>query len=101
MILYNVTVSIDPEQELEWTTWMQKTHIPAVMQTGLFQKWKMFKVQFESEDEVTYALQYFLSSMKDLQKYQSTHALRLQQDHLLQFPSHVAFRTVLEEIVPE
>jgi len=30
MILYNVTVSIDPEIAEEWLTWMREVHIPDV-----------------------------------------------------------------------
>ena len=36
MILYNVTVNIDPEVHEDWLDWMKKTHIPDVLNTGLF-----------------------------------------------------------------
>ncbi len=36
MILYNVTVALDPAIETEWLAWMQQEHIPEVMATGCF-----------------------------------------------------------------
>jgi hypothetical protein len=34
MILYNVTVSVDPEIHDEWLAWMKSKHIPDVLATG-------------------------------------------------------------------
>ena len=36
MIIYNVTISIDKEMEKTWIDWMKSTHIPDVMNTGMF-----------------------------------------------------------------
>src|SRR5690349_8057948 len=44
MLLYNVTVGIDKVLEAEWLIWMRDQHIPAVMATGYFKEYKMYKV---------------------------------------------------------
>jgi hypothetical protein len=36
MILYNVTVKIEADAQEDWLQWMKSTHIPDVMDTGLF-----------------------------------------------------------------
>jgi hypothetical protein len=36
MIIYNVTVNVDESIAKEWLSWMQETHIPEVMTTGIF-----------------------------------------------------------------
>ncbi len=41
MILYNVTISIDPEVHQEWLAWMKEVHIPDVLKTGMFRENKI------------------------------------------------------------
>ena len=36
MILYNVTIKVDHDIHDEWMEWMKQTHIPQVLETGLF-----------------------------------------------------------------
>ena len=49
MILYNVTVSIDPAVSSDWLEWMRSTHIPDVMATGCFVESRISRVQGEEE----------------------------------------------------
>ena len=99
MILYNVTVSVDPEIHDEWFDWMRKEHMPRVIGTGMFQSSKMFKVLLEKGDTLTYAIQYSTDSISKLQQYLARFAPELQQASLQKYGQKaVAFRTVLEEI---
>ncbi len=98
MILYNVTVAVDPSVHEEWYYWMTREHIPEVMATGKFTDWKIYRVLLEKEGQITYSIQYFAENMGQLQLYQAQHANTLQQKHRLKFGDKaVAFRTVLEE----
>jgi hypothetical protein len=56
MILYNVTVSIDPAVAEDWLAWMRSTHIPDVMATGCFEESRISRVQGEEEGGLTYAI---------------------------------------------
>ena len=100
MILYNVTIAVDPAIHDDWFSWMRSEHMPRVINTGMFQDAKMFKVLLEKGDSVTYAIQYRAKSISDLQLYLANFAPELQQESLSKYGQKaVAFRTVLEEVV--
>lgn len=100
MIIYNVTVSIDPTIHEEWLSWMLSKHIPDVMRTGCFLENKVLRLQQTDESEgITYAFQYTLNSIQDLEHYQSNYASQLQAEHSERYrDKFVAFRTVLEVV---
>lgn len=99
MILYNVTVNVDPEIHDEWLGWMKNVHIPDVMNTGLFVDNKIFKIQTVEDEGNTYSIQYFCKTMNDYKKYQNEHAPRLQKEHSDKYKDKfTAFRTILEQV---
>lgn len=100
MILYNVTVKVDPEVAQEWLEWMRRVHIPEVMATGYFESYKLLHLYgHDDEQGITYAVQYRCKDLDTLQRYQQTEAARLQQAHAERFKGrYVAFRTILEEL---
>jgi len=99
MILYNVTVNIDTSVENSWLTWMKETHIPDVMNTGCFVRNIVCKINAESEGGTSYSIQYFCNSKKELDRYMTVYATKLQQEHALKFQGKfVAFRTLLDVI---
>jgi hypothetical protein len=99
MILYNVTVSIDPEIAEEWLTWMREVHIPDVMATGCFIESRISRVHGEEEGGMTYAITYLSPSQALLDEYQSNHAAALQREHSLKYDGRfAAFRTMLSVI---
>ena len=58
MIIYNVTVNIDEDVHEEWLDWMQRVHIPDVMNSGMFLEAKISKILAEEEGGLSYAIQY-------------------------------------------
>jgi len=99
MIVYNVTVKIEPAVHDEWFSWMKETHIPDVLATGLFEDNKMMKVLVDEKDGVTYSIQYRTTSWDKLDDYQKNHAPVLQEAHSKKYEGKfVAFRTLLEEV---
>ena len=98
IIIYSVTVNINPEVHDEWVAWMRDVHIPDVMATGYFLENRFARVLLvEDETGVSYSIQYLCKNMADLQKYQGAHAPRLQAEVKEKFDGKfVAFRTVLE-----
>lgn len=96
MILYNVTVSIDPSIESDWLNWMRSTHIPDVMNTGCFLESRISRVHGEEEGGLTYAISYVAESQEVYDHYQKTHAPALQKDHTDRYAGKfAAFRTML------
>lgn len=100
MILYNITIKIEHDSHLAWKKWMQETHIPDVMETGMFLEYRMCRLLgMDDEDGVTYAIQYYSTDMATYEQYQEQHAVRLQADVTEKFKGkYVAFRTLLEVV---
>ncbi len=99
MILYNVTVAIDPSVEKEWVNWMRSVHIPDVMATGCFIESRFSKVQTEEEEGLSYAITYLCEHKELLEKYRNNYAPELQKEHSEKFNGRfAAFRTFLDVI---
>ena len=100
MIIYNVTINIEESISHEWLYWIQKTHIPEVMKTGIFISAKMTRVMIEEQmGGITYSIQYLCESKSKLDEYQVQFAPKLQEKHTQKFRGKfVAFRTLLEVI---
>lgn len=100
MILYNVTIGIDREIEPEWIAWMKTEHIPEILNTGIFESHKFYKVlSHDDEHTVSYCVQYFTPSIEQFNMYLKDFALTFVEKHKAKFKDkHVAFRTLLEEV---
>mgnify|MGYP001163334259 FL=1 len=99
MILYNVTVSIDPIIAEDWVNWMRSNHIPDVMATGCFVESRISRVHGEEEGGVTYAITYLSPSQEKMDEYQQQYAPVLQKDHAERYAGKfAAFRTILSVI---
>ena len=59
MILYNVTLSIDPEISRDWLQWMREEHIPEVLATQCFTEARLSRVNGEEEGGMTFSEMYF------------------------------------------
>lgn len=106
MVLYNVTISIDVNCELEWLEWMKGVHIPDVIKTGFFKEAKICRlIGGEEEGGKTYAIMYTSHSEESLEEYKKNHAPKLQLEHNAKFLGRfAAFRSelrVLQEFTHE
>lgn len=105
MYIYNVTVNIDDAVREAWLDWMQKTHIPDVLNTGLFKSCRFCRVMVDEESGTTWSIQYFVKDLETFKLYQEMYAPALQNEHQEKFAGKfVAFRTMLElvkEFKPE
>ena len=101
MYLYNVTIGIDKSVEAEWLIYMRERHVPEVLRTGMFTQARIYRILDDEEAETTsYSVQYMSPSSEMVRKYLETHGPRLIEEHRNKFrDKHVAFRTLLEEIV--
>ena len=101
MVLYNVTVGIDKDMEMEWISWMKESHIPKVLATGMFTGHKIYKVISEDDETtVSYSIQYFSDSLDKVVHYLNELASPLVNEHLERYKDkHVAFRTLLDEVL--
>jgi hypothetical protein len=100
-ILYSVTINVSLTRAAEWLRWMQDVHIPEVMATGSFERFRLHRLlePIHDEDSITYNVQYEAKDYETYQHYVETHApaLRIKQQELFE-TDIVAFRTVLEVV---
>lgn len=97
--MYNVTISVDPDISEDWINWMKQEHIPEVMETGIFDSFRIFKVLLQQDESITFSVQYFTDTMAKLQQYHAVHAPGLQAKVSERYGDKlVAFRTVLESV---
>jgi hypothetical protein len=95
--LYNVTVNVDKDIHDAWKTWMETTHIPDVLSTGMFLNARLLLVMAEEDSGCTYAIQYTSKDLESYKLYMELHAPRLQAESHAKFGGkYVAFRTLLE-----
>jgi hypothetical protein len=104
MYIYNVTVNIEDSVHDQWKTWMLETHIPEVLNTGMFMSSRFCQVMIDEESGTTYSIQYVVKDLETYQLYQEMYAPALQKEHTDKFGGKfVAFRTMLKldaEILP-
>ena len=99
MIIYSVTITIDPAIEQEWLDWMQRVHVPDVLRTGCFTDCHIHKVLEVEGDEPVYVLQYRCASFDDYQRYRTQFAPALQQDHTARYAGRFrGSRQILQEV---
>ena len=44
MIVYNVTINLEPNIHEEWVKWMKEKHLSDVMATGMFTSYRFLKL---------------------------------------------------------
>ena len=100
MLLYNITIGIDKEVEMEWLQWMKAVHIPEVMRTRLLSVFKIYKVLHDDDETNTsYSIQYLAPSLNEINTYFEKFAPLILEKLRLRFKDkHVAFMTILEEV---
>lgn len=100
MILYNVTIKVEPAINEEWVKWMKEEHIPELMETGLFVDSRLMQIlELDDTDGITYAAQYYCEGIDQYNEYIDKHAPRLRQAGIDRFGEQfVAFRTIMKLI---
>ena len=98
MIIYSVTIGIDPAAEPDWLDWMQKVHIRDVLRTGCFLRCRILKV-LDQPSQPSYLLQYDCRSLQEYERYRINFAPTLQKEHTDRYAGCFrAARQLLEEI---
>jgi hypothetical protein len=98
MIIYNITLGVENSVAADWVRWMQETHIPELLQTGLFTDYRLCKLLEQDEAEgTTFVAQYYCDSRENYDNYINSHAPAMREKMVTIFGDRVmAFRTVME-----
>ncbi len=88
--LYNITINVATEIRGDFEPWLQTTHIPQVMGTGLFTEAKLVLVtENEETGGITYATQYVCASAEKLKEYYRNFAPDFNRNLVHKFPGKV------------
>ncbi|HLG40976.1 MAG TPA: DUF4286 family protein [Chitinophagaceae bacterium] len=98
MIVYNLTIRVEPAIEAEWVRWQKDEHIPEVMSSGQFTDYKFYRLLDQDEsDGITYVVQYFATDIHHYNKYIDSFAPGLRKKALNKWgDKFIAFRTVMQ-----
>ena len=98
MIVYNITMKVEPSIEAEWLQWQRNEHIPEIMNTQLFNDHKLYKLLEQNEhDGNTYVVQYFCSTAGHLDEYLIKYAPALREKAFARWGNKfIAFRSKME-----
>lgn len=90
MYLYNITINVAQEVRKDFVNWLQNTHIPKVMDTGLFTEAKLVLVtENEEMGGSTYATQYTCASSRKLKEFYRDFAPAFNKNLVQKFPEKV------------
>lgn len=101
MIIYAVTVSVDPSIEGAFLAYMREAHVPDVLATGCFVGQMIYHVIEPAHPAGwrTYAFHYRAASKADLDRYIAEFAPALRRDVADRFGDRfAASRAVMEEL---
>ena len=99
MIIYNITCVVETEILEDWLIWIEKVHIPEILETKFFFEASINKVISVDDSDCTYAISYSCESIKKLHEYQVKYSKKLQRKHSNRYGEKVlTFRTILETI---
>lgn len=100
MIVHNITIKIVPDIEEAWVQWQQQEHIPAIMASGQFSQWKMFRLlEQDDSDGLTFVIQYFAPTLENYIRYIEEFAPVLRQKAFDKWGERfIAFNTVMEVV---
>lgn len=100
MIIYNVTIKVEPSIATEWLEWLKREHIPDVTGTGCFtHATTLHMLEADETDGITYAVQYHANSKEEYQRYIENFADEMRQKALTKWGNRfIAFRTVMRVV---
>ena len=100
MIIYNVTVKVEPQIADEWLKWIGSEHIPEIMHTGCFTDFKIVRLlEVDDSEGPTYAIQYFARTKEDYDRYIEFHSSDIIKKSFDKWGEQfIAFRSVMEVV---
>jgi hypothetical protein len=100
MILFNITINLDPAIEREWLYWIKTDVLPAALQTNLPVAANVLRLLTEIDNGgVTYTLQFRFADLDDASAFQNQHVPDFEDALYDRYAEkYVTFQTVLEYV---
>lgn len=98
MYIFNTTYLVSDKMYGVWYKWLHEQHIPAMIQSGYFDKMQIAKVLTgEPQDGTSYSLQFHIDSLQDLKLWEEQYGEEFLNSFTKQFGEEVLlFSTILE-----
>ena len=98
MIVYNITCKVRWEIMEGWLTWQLEDQIPAILKTGLFDNYQLYRLLEQDEEEgPTFVIQLFTSDVQRYHQFMIEFAPALQKEGWDKWgDGFIAFRTLME-----
>jgi len=83
-----------------WLGWQVDEQIPAMLKTGLFDSYQLYRLLDQEEDEgPTFVVQYFTSNLERYERFLIEFAPGMQQEGWDKWGDrYIAFRTLMERV---
>lgn len=101
MIIYNETYIIDDSIQQQWLNWMQTVQIPAIMQTGWFNSYKILTILNSPNEGVTYCIQFITDTTESYNYFKEQHQQKFHQLHHQQFENRFVLFNTLMQLIDE
>ena len=99
MVLYNLTIAVEPQQSNEWLDYMRSEHIPKIMATGWFINYRICQIPPSGDAEMAFAVQYTAPTEAHFRRYEAEFAAKLRGEYQGRFGQSTGlFRTILKII---
>lgn len=100
MYIYNITTKVSDAFADEWMQWQMIEHIPEIMNTGLFDDYKFFRLLEQDDSEgPTFVIQYSTLIKANYDKYIKEYATGLKEKDFKKWGNQfIAFRSLLESV---
>ncbi len=100
MFIYNVTIKVHDSIKEEWLSWLQKEHIPEVIQTGCFTEALVLRLlETDDTEGPTYAVQYKADSKALYNRYIEKYAGLMRQKSFDKWGDQfIAFRSMMQVV---
>lgn len=100
MFIYNITINIDNDIEIEWLRWQKETFIPEIMSTGLFYDHRFFKLLGQDEsDGKTFIIQFYAEKKSLYEAYIIQHSEKFTKKAINKWESKfLVYQSLLESV---
>jgi hypothetical protein len=100
MIVYNITCKVRWQILEGWLSWQLEEQVPAILATGLFDDYRLYRLlEQDEEDGPTFVIQFLTSSRERYSRFTSEFEPGLKQAGWDRWgDGFIAFRTLMESV---
>lgn len=100
MLIYNITTKVDWLVANAWIEWMQREHIPGIIETGCFTEHRLVRLlEVDDADGPTYAVQFNSPTQTEYDYYIQHYATTFRKKSMERWgDKSIAFHSLMEVI---